>query len=82
MTSAPSERFALRLLGPFELTTPDRNRIDISSKKGTAVIATAAPQGATAPKPKSGGIIRYPEEKNPDTLDTMPGWSRQTMSTE
>jgi TolB-like protein len=42
MTPATSERFALRLLGPFELVAPDGSRIQISSKKGTAALAMLA----------------------------------------
>jgi len=40
--TATSARFSVSLLGPFELTTPDGGRIEISSKKGTAVIAMLA----------------------------------------
>ncbi|ABD05572.1 TPR repeat protein [Rhodopseudomonas palustris HaA2] len=35
-------RFSVRLLGPFQLSTPDGRRVEISSKKGTAVIAMLA----------------------------------------
>lgn len=37
-----SARFALSLLGPFGLSTPDGARVEITSKKGTAVVAMLA----------------------------------------
>lgn len=40
--AANSQRFALRLLGPFELTAPGGRRVEITSKKGAAVIAMLA----------------------------------------
>ncbi|MGO3932241.1 hypothetical protein NP284_28505 [Rhodopseudomonas pseudopalustris] len=39
---ATSARFILNLLGPFGLVAPSGDRIEISSKKGTAVIAILA----------------------------------------
>ncbi|QLH73644.1 tetratricopeptide repeat protein [Rhodopseudomonas palustris] len=42
MTAANSERYALRLLGPFELTAPGGRRVEITSKKGIAVVAMLA----------------------------------------
>ncbi|NEW89947.1 hypothetical protein DU475_22145 [Rhodopseudomonas sp. WA056] len=40
--AAHSERYALRLLGPFEFTAPGGRRIEITSKKGIAVVAMLA----------------------------------------
>lgn len=42
MRAANSERYALRLLGPFEFTAPGGRRVEITSKKGIAVVAMLA----------------------------------------
>jgi TolB-like protein len=40
--TATSGRFTIGLLGPFDLTTPRGKRVEISSKKGTAIVAMLA----------------------------------------
>ena len=67
-----SRRRMLSLTGATSLGLAGAALIGCSSNRaaapgsGAAVIATAA---SGTEKPRSGGIVKYPEQKNPDTLD-------------